>query len=286
MQPVPGLDPEPRPRPSRRVVVGVHVQGSGSWRVTIGLLIIGWGVLLTLSNLHWDPAYRILAHWYFPGALTLLGLVKLLTADSGVGRGVGGLLAALGGWWLLSETLGIPFDIGLWWPLGLVGLGVLLISRAWTESVGGPVGAPQPVGASASTSAMPLSAGPSPEGAPGVASGGRPDVTDGGPVSAFAFWSGVRRRVSAGFKRANLAAVMGGIELDLRPALMVGRQATVEVFVLMGGLEITVPPDWTVTNEALVIMGGVDDRSSGSAGAAQTLVIRGLVLMGGVEIKT
>jgi hypothetical protein len=66
----------------------------------------------------------------------------------------------------------------------------------------------------------------------------------------------------------------------------VGGQAVIDVFVVMGGLEITVPPDWTVANEALVIMGGIDDRSSGSAGASQTLIIRGFILMGGVEIKT
>jgi hypothetical protein len=274
MQPIPGFDPQPAPRPKRRVVVGVHVQGGGNWRVIIGLIIVGWGLLLTAANLRWDPAYHILAHWYFPSALTLIGLLRVWKADSGVGRAVGGLLTALGAWWLVSETYGIPFDIGQWWPLGLVVLGVLLISRAWSQPAEVTLGAP------AAWSGTP------PEAAPGVAPAGVADATDAGPVSAFAFWSGVNRRVSAGFKRANLAAVMGGIELDLRPALMVGGNATIEVFVLMGGLEITVPPDWTVANEALVIMGGVDDRSSGTSGGAQTLVIRGLVLMGGVEIKT
>lgn len=291
MQPMPGLDPQPPPAPKRRVVVGVHVQGRGNWRVVIGLIIVGWGLLLTAANLHWDPAYHILAHWYFPCALTAIGLVRLFRADSGVGRGVGGLLTALGVWWLVSETYGIPFDIWDWWPLALVVFGALLILKAWGQQSGSTFGAPLDAGAMAPT--MPFSPGASADAAAGAATGATgaapnpvADASDAGPVSAFAFWSGITRRVSAGFKRANLAAVMGGIELDLRPAVMVGGRATVEVFVLMGGLEITVPPDWSVANEALVIMGGVDDRSNGSTGGTKVLVIRGLVLMGGVELKT
>jgi hypothetical protein len=284
MQPIPGLDPQPDSTPKRRVVVGVHVQSGGNWRIIIGLIIVGWGLLLTAANLHLDPAYHILAHWYFPCALTAIGLIRLFTADSGVGRGVGGLVTALGAWWLVSETYGIRFDIWDWWPLGLVVLGVLIITRSWGQPGGATLGGSSAAGGF--PSATPFPSNPASEASPGVSPGRATDATDAGPVSAFAFWSGVKRRVSAGFKRANIAAFMGGVELDLRPALMVGGQATIEVFVLMGGLEITVPPDWTVANEALVIMGGVDDRSSGSSGATQTLVIKGLILMGGVEIKT
>jgi predicted membrane protein len=91
---------------------------------------------------------------------------------------------------------------------------------------------------------------------------------------------------SAAFSRADFVAVMGGIEADLRPAATAGGTAVIEVFVLMGGIEITVPPDWAVVNRAAVVMGGVTDHSSGAQGAAHTLYIQGVVLMGGVEIKT
>jgi len=282
MQPIPGLDPQPQPVPKPRAprVIGVHIQGTGIWRISVGLLIVGWGLLRMAVNLGWDPAYGILEHWYFPGALTVIGLVRVLSADSTVGRGIGGLLAGLGAWWLVSESYGVRFDISDWWPLVLVVIGLLIIARAWD----GPAVSTWPGfpgGASA-----PFAADTSSEAASGASAGRAADVTDAGPVSAVAFWSGVKRRVSAGFRRANVAAFMGGIELDLRPAIMVGGRAEVEVFVLMGGVEITVPPGWNVANEALVIMGGVDDRSSGPSGATQTLLIKGFVLMGGVEIKT
>jgi predicted membrane protein len=52
---------------------------------------------------------------------------------------------------------------------------------------------------------------------------------------------------------------MGGIELDLRQAGTENGTAVIDVFVLWGGIEITVPPDWAVSNEITPIMGGAED---------------------------
>ena len=46
------------------------------------------------------------------------------------------------------------------------------------------------------------------------------------------------------------------------------------------------PPDWAVSNQMMAIMGGVEDKSTGTQGATNRLVLRGFVLMGGVEVKT
>ena len=59
------------------------------------------------------------------------------------------------------------------------------------------------------------------------------------------------------------------------------------VFVVMwGGIEIRVPPDWAVSNDVTVLLGGAEDRSSGTQDASSRLVVRGICLMGGIEIKT
>jgi hypothetical protein len=105
--------------------------------------------------------------------------------------------------------------------------------------------------------------------------------------SDVAFWSGITRRVSApNFKRADLTAIMGGIEIDFRPAATARGEAVVDLFVVMGGVEIRVPPDWAVSNQILAIMGGVDDKTTGTETSTNRLVLRGFVMMGGVEIKT
>ena len=63
-------------------------------------------------------------------------------------------------------------------------------------------------------------------------------------------------------------------------------EAVIDVFALWGGIEITVPSDWEVSNRITPILGGAEDKSSGSQGARNRLVLRGFVVMGGVEVKT
>ena len=86
------------------------------------------------------------------------------------------------------------------------------------------------------------------------------------------------------FAGAEIAVIMGGVELDLRQASM-NAPATLQVFVLMGGLDIKVPNDWSVTINAVPLLGGIEDKSVPPALAQKRLVINGFVLMGGIDIK-
>jgi len=244
-----------------RGVIGVQLPSrstSGVWRSVIGVLVVGYGAVLLLYNLGF-PVHPI-ERAYIPFAVLVLGAVKILQAYTSRGRTIGAIVVVGAGAWTYARLVGIPVDVEFWWPIALMALGVIFLLRA-REPAGDP-----------------------------AAAGRRVTVgNDAGPsqASAVAFWSGVRRRVtSAAFSRADLVAIMGGVEMDLRPATTAGGSAAVEVFVLMGGIEITVPPDWAVVNHAVVVMGGVTDHSTGAQGAANTLVIQGVVLMGGVEVKT
>lgn len=82
--------------------------------------------------------------------------------------------------------------------------------------------------------------------------------------------------------------VMGGSEIDLRTSNM-DKTATIEVFLLMGGAKIMVPKDWNVSFETINIMGGtkdqIEDEESNSENTNKTLIIKGTVLMGGLQVK-
>jgi hypothetical protein len=53
-----------------------------------------------------------------------------------------------------------------------------------------------------------------------------------------------------------------------------------------GGIEIYVPKDWTVTSNVATFMGGfIDKRRPTTTAPTKTLVITGLVIMSGVEVK-
>lgn len=86
----------------------------------------------------------------------------------------------------------------------------------------------------------------------------------------------------------NAVAVMGGCELDFRAATLASQTTTVTVVAIMGGVEITVPPGVRVQWDGFVLMGGVDDRVDDAdvPPGAPLVRVRGLVLMGGVQIRT
>jgi predicted membrane protein len=103
--------------------------------------------------------------------------------------------------------------------------------------------------------------------------------------TAVAIIGGVTRgSTSRAFRKANLVAVMGGLEIDLRHAEING-EASIDVFSLWGGIEIRVPEDWTVDSQVIPILGGVEDKTRPTRVANHRLIVRGSVVMAGVEIK-
>jgi predicted membrane protein len=104
--------------------------------------------------------------------------------------------------------------------------------------------------------------------------------------SSMAIMGGVSRgNNSKAFRGADLLAIMGGCEIDLRKAAING-EAVIDVFTMWGGIEIRVPEDWTVVSNIVPLLGGVDDKTRPPQGAtAHTLKLRGFAIMGGVEIK-
>ena len=80
-----------------------------------------------------------------------------------------------------------------------------------------------------------------------------------------------------------LAAMRIG-KIDLRDASTKG-DATIEVFTTMGGVEMRVPEDWLVIIEGFPFMGGFEDKTRHPKDSAKRLIIKGTVIMGGVEIK-
>ena len=112
--------------------------------------------------------------------------------------------------------------------------------------------------------------------------GGRP-----GPRWSFAMMSGSRRRGRWVVPRRYTAtAVMGGIQLDLRDALLEDRDVTIWAWAWMGGIEITVPADVDVVVTGLALMGGFEDRAGVVAPPGSPVVrVKGFALMGGVDVR-
>jgi hypothetical protein len=81
-------------------------------------------------------------------------------------------------------------------------------------------------------------------------------------------------------------ALMGGVQLDFRDALLPPGATEVTVIAVMGGAEIIVPPGLRVDCSGIAIMGGFDHRDESQVIDPQAPLLRvnGVALMGGVEI--
>jgi hypothetical protein len=94
---------------------------------------------------------------------------------------------------------------------------------------------------------------------------------------------------AAVFRGGEMTSLMGHSDLDLRKTTVApGEEAVIEVFTLMGGTTIRVPEGWSVEVRAVPIAGGVKDRRSGARDipGAPRIVIRGFIMMGGLNIRS
>jgi hypothetical protein len=263
------VEPQSAPAPSFRVTP----------QLIVGLLVIFVGVVFSLDQFGLAPAINYLRYW--PLAIIAIGVVKMLQAREG-GGAFAGILFTLAGVWLQAEELDL-IHIRLWqiWPVALVLFGGYLVWQGLT----GHSSRPSPAGA---TNAPPDVVAPPPPTTSSSRRGDRPArITDtNSTFSAVAIMAGVSRgNNSRTFRGADLIAVMGGCEIDLRQAAIHG-EAVIDVFVMWGGIEIRVPEDWTVASQIMPLMAGVEDKTRPPLGATEhRLVLRGFALMGGVEIK-
>ena len=223
-----------------------------SGRLLVGVVLLSLGLLWTADNLGLTDASEVLRWW--PLLLVVFGVARIMGWGGERRIPLGGF-CVLAGSLLLGHELGwTHVGLGLLWPLAMVALGIQILLR----------------GARAS-------------GTPG--GDGTADGSD--YVHSFALMGGASTRsTSQALRGAELSAVMGGVELDLRGARPADGRVVVDVFAFMGGIEIAVPPNWHVEFNATPVMGGLEDVRGLSATdeITGTLVVRGMVMMGGIQV--
>lgn len=108
-------------------------------------------------------------------------------------------------------------------------------------------------------------------------------------INNFNIFSGYETKVtSSAFKGGSITSVFGGSEIDLREAKLAGEEAFMDITAIFGGSEIRVPSHWIVKADGLPIFGGIDNTTKHEPIEdipSPKLIIRGLALFGGVDIK-
>ena len=108
-------------------------------------------------------------------------------------------------------------------------------------------------------------------------------------VDATSIFGGTKKNIlSKNFKGGDIVNVFGGTELNLTQADVKGT-AVLELTTIFGGTKLIVPPNWAVKPEAVTIFGGIEDKRqmpSASEIPEKTLVLKGTVIFGGIDIKS
>lgn len=218
--------------------------------VLIGALIVTFGLTLLANNLGWTDM-RSVTRQFWPFALVILGVASLFNDKPG--STFWGLVMIVAGLWIYAaqrDWIQVSFW-AVFGPTVLILIGATVVWRAVVHH--------EPK---------------------------KPDDSPSGFISSFAVMSGNEHKPVAPFSGANVGAVMGAVKLDLTSAGLKGDTATVDVFVVMGGIEIYAPRDWEVRSKVTNLMSAtVDKRRPAQASSGKVLVVQGFVLMGGLEIK-
>lgn len=175
----------------------------------------------------------------------VLVLIGLLKMFDTGSRMVAVLLILVGSWLLAHNLDWIGFTLFDLWPLIVIGIGVMLVGRA-------------------------MGIGPQ-----GIAL----------PKSAAFFGEKKVAETSKDYRGGHVAAILGAYYLDLTDADITQGPAVLETVAIWGGIEITVPENWEIIGEVTPIMAGFELKSAGKWDSRKQLIVKGLALMGGVEVK-
>ena len=107
-----------------------------------------------------------------------------------------------------------------------------------------------------------------------------------GENSYYAIFSGQKIRFDKElFTGADLTAVFGGAECDLRNAI-IESDVVINANSIFGGIDIFVPSNVKVKTKSTAIFGGVDNKTSINENEDKhTIYINGMAIFGGVEVK-
>ncbi len=87
---------------------------------------------------------------------------------------------------------------------------------------------------------------------------------------------------------STIVTVFGGADIDLRDAILPGREITITAVSVFGGMSITVPPEMRVVDSGIAVFGGRDvsgETPESESPDAPVLRIKGVCVFGGIGVK-
>lgn len=209
---------------------------------------------------------------------------------------IGLVLLAIGVFGVLDATGTIESTetIERWWPVAIVGAGVIAMVTHRRVTIGGllVVAVGLALLAAQQDWADDEIVGPAVLVAIGIAvlAGSTARAarrkTSGTDAPLALFGGATSKNREEHLTHADVTALFGGATLDLRDA-HIDDEATVEATAIFGGVDVLVPHGWRVALSGVPIFGGYEDKTEGNGSVpenAPRLNVRATAVFGGVEV--
>jgi predicted membrane protein len=225
-------------------------------KLLFGLIIISAGFAMLLRNWGILPYFNLWDFWPIIFILIAIGHLNRPVNERSV---IGGLIFLGLGIFFLANNLGfIYFRFKDIWPVILILIGIYILKNAiWIKGV-----------SSAKNSDS--------------------DIID----LSLVLGGGDFKYSSNTLKGGHIVAIMGGGTIDFRQADMQDESMDIDIFACMGGVELIIPRNWQVIFKAVPILGGMDNSTNplaenhnGITKKTKNLIIKGMAIMGGIEVK-
>jgi len=255
-----------------------------------GIVVLTVGVLFLFRN--FDILGPELSHYLFSWKTLLIGIgiLNLALANNKVG---GIILIAIGTFFWMPEVFDLSVRAGqLFWPVVIIIIGISLLFKK-PDDPHFPWKKGRRSRPSHSSYTKTETTGTASAAGSSASSGASHAFAGDEYIDDIALFSGSTKIITSNnFRGGKMTAIFGGSEVNLTRAKLAPGRNILNVFFMFGGSEIIVPSDWNVVLEATPVFGGFSDERyvpksfQTDSGSESVLIIRGLVIFGGAEIKS
>ncbi len=231
---------------------------TSSAKILVGAVLIIIGGLFMLRSFHILPfeISHIIFHW--PFILFVIGVVILINSEN---KALGIMFTTIGGILLFPRVFpDIDIDGKLILGIVIIALGVFVIFRSSSGKFRANFGRAS-------------------------------DQINNDYLDDVAiFGGGTKVITSNNFKGGNITAIFGGSEIDLTACKLAEGNNVLNITAIFGGSTIIVPRDWNVLLNVTPLFGGFSNKIRREPNfvvdQSRTLIIKGIAMFGGGEIKS
>ncbi len=273
----------------------VQPQNPRNGKALAGIILLAVGAMLLIKQLD----FFFVPGWLFSWPMWLIAWGLFVGAKSNFHKPSSFILLALGVIFLINENVDRADRIV--WPLAIIAFGLWMILRRhhhfdkenwkkdfkgnWGKWDGNTYVPPTPgeptVDYTATgdyTNAGVPPGGPSPY----------PPTGDDYLDTVSVFGSVKKTVLSKNFRGGEIVNVFGGAELDFTQADINGK-VIIDITQIFGGVKMIVPPHWQVVPDIAAVFAGIEDKrmkSTASVGSEKILVLKGVSIFAGVDIRS